>query len=215
MNYGKIVPLKTNRFDFEGLYLISDQGIIISVRNPKFPKIIRPYSDGRRGYLKVKLYDREGNKRNIYVHRAVLESFYISNKKNYNPNDTVEHKDFDRTNNCLENLQWLPIELNTRRRSKIKLKNDTSKYKGVILHNYFREKMTMNKIAQKFNLDHSDISNLIRGIRYFTKTGRPFVEVWCEKNNVKYEYRNNLNMNLGGTAKRQLALLEQSSETSV
>lgn len=57
--------------------------------------------DNGNGYLYVSISN--GRKRkNVYIHRAVAEAF-IPKEEGKN---VVNHKDFNKKNNCVENLEW-------------------------------------------------------------------------------------------------------------
>lgn len=102
---------------YEGLYKVSNKGNVRSlgrvvrdsigrVRNIK-PRTMSPSvkkSGGRDdiGYLEVRLTIDKHNKRNFLVHRLVAESF-LENPDN---KPTVNHKDGDKHNNNLDNLEW-------------------------------------------------------------------------------------------------------------
>lgn len=83
---------------YEGLYQVSEDGKIFSIRHQCF---LRDYSNGT-GYRKVNLYDRSGKQRKVYVHRAVAEAF-LSNPTGMKE---VNHIDCDKTNNAVWNLEW-------------------------------------------------------------------------------------------------------------
>lgn len=59
--------------------------------------------DNYRGYLKVFLYDTSHKKRSLRIHRLVAETFLE------NPNNLplVNHKDGNKYNNTVENLEWV------------------------------------------------------------------------------------------------------------
>ena len=54
------------------------------------------------GYLRVMLYDDNGNKKSFLVHRLVALAF-IPNPNGY---DCVNHKDENKQNNDISNLEW-------------------------------------------------------------------------------------------------------------
>lgn len=112
-------------------YEVSDLG---NVRNKKRNTILKP-SKTKNGYLIVKIgYPQK----NIYIHKLVAQEFlgYIQNSRNI----VIDHKDNDRTNNSLDNLQIVPNLINT---SKDK-KNKTG-FVGVrASYNKFQARITKN-----------------------------------------------------------------------
>lgn len=63
-------------------------------------RILKPHDNGT-GYLQVGFY-KDGKQVRRYVHRLVAQTF-IKNPNNW---PEVNHKDNDRTNNCVDNLEW-------------------------------------------------------------------------------------------------------------
>ena len=94
---------------YEGLYQVSNKGTVKSLNyhqtgeeRIKKPKI------NRGGYLQVMLH-RDGNRKTLLVHRLVLMTFApIDNMSALQ----VNHKDEDKTNNKLENLEWCNSKYN-------------------------------------------------------------------------------------------------------
>ncbi|QFP93465.1 UNVERIFIED_ORG: hypothetical protein Xoosp15_200 [Xanthomonas phage Xoo-sp15] len=90
---------------YEGLYLVSNQGGVHSVRSNKVLKFGR---SGRGGcYYKVDLCNN-GEKKTCLVHRLVAETF-ITNEGN---KEQVNHIDGNKLNNCVDNLEWCTREEN-------------------------------------------------------------------------------------------------------
>lgn len=102
---------------YEGLYQVSNLGHVRSVDRD----IV--YSTGRiqhmhgmqlkctlqsNGYYTVGLYGRDHKVKTISVHRLVAIHF-ILNPDNY---PEVNHKDGDKANNCVTNLEWVSELLN-------------------------------------------------------------------------------------------------------
>lgn len=85
---------------FEGKYAITMTGRVWSYKSQKFLK--PQLSRKKAGYLQVDLYDKEGKKVRLYVHRLVAET-YIPN-----PDDQpqVGHIDENPFNNSWDNLYW-------------------------------------------------------------------------------------------------------------
>ncbi len=87
---------------FEGAYQISSMGRVKSlVRKFNKTEKIRAFSTAPNGYLRMVL-SFENKRKTISAHREVAKAF-IPNPKN---KETVNHIDFDKTNNCVENLEW-------------------------------------------------------------------------------------------------------------
>ena len=84
--------------DYVGLYEVSNKG---RVRNVKTGKILKPINNGL-GYLFVSLYKNRTEKKH-YLHRLVAQAFI----QNPNKLPEVNHKDEIRTNNNLDNLEWI------------------------------------------------------------------------------------------------------------
>lgn len=89
----KVVPLFTK-------YSISNKG---RVRNNKTGRILKS-ARSTKGYRQVKLYRSTFDYEILMVHLLVLESFGEQKPfEHYQGN----HKDLDKDNNTLENLEWL------------------------------------------------------------------------------------------------------------
>jgi len=92
---------------YEGLYLINCKGEILSLRSGKIRKCTR----SGRGYRKVSLSGHDHKKRQILVHRLVAEAFIGQPKDG---RSQVNHKNLDKSDNRLENLEWVTPEENMR-----------------------------------------------------------------------------------------------------
>lgn len=84
---------------YEGLYQVSDQGRVLNIKKNR---IITPFKSGC-GYLYVSL-----NKKDYRVHRLVAKAFLL-NPNNYS---IVNHKDENKANNRVDNLEWCTQKYN-------------------------------------------------------------------------------------------------------
>lgn len=89
--------------DYEGLYQVSNLGRVYSIRNNK---ILKPKLN-KCGYLSVNL-KYKGSRVTKSIHRLVSQAF-IENPYNF---PQVNHKDEDKTNNCVDNLEWCTAKYN-------------------------------------------------------------------------------------------------------
>ena len=85
---------------YEGLYQISNFGRVKSFYF-KNPRILKPHKV--KGYSNVELYKNK-KKKQFYIHRLVMENF--CSIENMNVLD-VNHKDEDKSNNHISNLEWM------------------------------------------------------------------------------------------------------------
>ena len=88
---------------YEGLYAVTSCGKVWSYKRKKF---LEPKDNGK-GYLYVTLC-KDGQKKMYRVHRLVAEA-YIPNPENL---PQINHKDENKTNNCLQNLEWCDSKYN-------------------------------------------------------------------------------------------------------
>lgn len=102
--------------DFDG-YFIEDNGTVWCSlkrgshhKNDDSGKHKLKYRIARNGYARVYMRQTSTGKRlDQYVHRLVAEAF-IPNPEN---KTCVNHKDFNRINNNVDNLEWVTYEENT------------------------------------------------------------------------------------------------------
>ena len=141
-------------------YEINENGI---VRNKSTGNSMK-WIDNGRGYKSVKLYNSNTPKgRLCLVHRLVLSTF--------NPieeNMDVNHKDGNKSNNTLSNLEWCTKSENTKHAHKIGLfKNkltikDVENIKLYLRHSYY----SYSEIARMYGVKHSTVWKIANGILY-------------------------------------------------
>jgi hypothetical protein len=119
---------------YEGLYEVSNLGRVRSLRNARCFRGNNPYyilsqcHNKYTGYMQVH-FKIKGVAICKNVHRLVAESFLI-NKNNY---PVINHKDRDKTNNNVKNLEWCTQKYNTNYLTPAK-----SKYKSVCMIENFK-----------------------------------------------------------------------------
>lgn len=93
---------------YEGKYQVSNLGNVraLNYHRQKITKLIIAHKD-KNGYLRVGLY-RNGKIKNYQVHRLVMSAFVEKS------NLTVNHKDEDKQNNKLDNLEYMTNKENVR-----------------------------------------------------------------------------------------------------
>lgn len=111
---------------FEPNYEVSNKG---NVRNSE-TKSVKSQRSNRGGYRRVTLYP---SGKTYTTHRLVMLTF-----KNENVKEQIDHIDGDKTNNTLDNLEWVTSQENQRRRS-LNPKNKLS---------YSGEKNAMSKLTE-------------------------------------------------------------------
>ena len=110
-------------------YQVSNLGNVKSLFTDKvLSKVLRDKRVKGKCYYMVALYNSEGKRKNLQVHRIVAETF-IRNSKNY---PVVNHKDLNKLNNRVENLEWCTIEQNAKHWHAEKRK--TVPYMGFIIN---------------------------------------------------------------------------------
>ena len=90
-------------------YLCNESGMIYSVRSQKFLKQAKDSN----GYMTIELY---GKTQKVHV---LIANTFISNPEN---KPQVNHKDGDKTNNDIKNLEWVTAKENVRHAFKMKLR---------------------------------------------------------------------------------------------
>jgi len=140
---------------WEGLYQVSSFGRVKSFRK-KEPHLLSTCV-GTHGYCVVLLHDGKGQRKNERVHRLVAQAF-IPNPNNY---PYINHKDEDKTNNHVENLEWCTAEYNSNYGTcKERIANSNSKpiLKYDLDGNFICEYKSLAEAERIEGIDHATIS---------------------------------------------------------
>ena len=153
--------------DIEGTtnYEISSNG---NVRNKTTKKILKGRKS-KSGYLQVSIkFDGEEKFKNKYIHRLVAEAF-IENK--YNKKE-VNHKDGNKLNNNLDNLEWVTSSENQKHRHSIGINKTSNRRIGKFNLNgqLIKEYSSIIKAAEEENNGiRVSIDNVLQGKRFTLK----------------------------------------------
>lgn len=92
-------------FELKFKYLIDEEGRIYS---EKYKRPLQQFTD-KDGYLRVSMMTIDNKRKSIPVHRCVLMTFCPCENMSQLQ---VNHKDGNKTNNCLSNLEWVTNQEN-------------------------------------------------------------------------------------------------------
>ena len=154
---------------YEGLYEVSNLGRIRSLprltgaRNNKTRlvkgKVLKPYLQNN-GYEIVDLFLSPNNKKHFLVHRLVAEAF-IPNPDNL---QEVNHKDEDKCNNNIDNLEWCDHAYNNNYGTKIERTRTTR------IQNGTWSGLTKKEMKKIYYYKNRDVINQKRREKYRLKT---------------------------------------------
>lgn len=151
-----LIPIQ----DYEGLYSIGHQGNVYSYRRNRYLKI----STSHGGYKVVYLYKKGSKRKTALIHKLIAEVF-IDNPYNHT---VVNHKDGNKQNNSLNNLEWVTKSEDIKHAGHMGLK--TYK-KGNDLYNaklnpqkvkFIRDnrgKTPQRKLAEQFGISQATLSD--------------------------------------------------------
>lgn len=173
---------KLNLRKIEGYsnYMICDNGKVYSNISKRF---INGWKVSK-GYIGIRLKGDDGVRHLLKVHRLVAKAF-IPNPNNY---PQVNHKDEDKGNNRVDNLEWCTNLYNSRygtRPQRISKANKGKRSRAIVM---FDKEWNLIKIytsqmeAAEDGFTQANVSKVLRGERTFVK-GMRFVKLEDLRNN--------------------------------
>lgn len=159
---------------YEGLYQVSNLGRVKSLNRTSthskgyiahYKEKILKQSFERNGYARVGL-SKYGKTKLYYIHVLVAEAF-INNPDNL---PEVNHIDEDKTNNCVDNLEWCNHKYNSihgTRANRISkaMTNNKKVSKQVLCIETGVIYSSVHEAGRQMNLDFSEIATVCRGYR--------------------------------------------------
>lgn len=139
-------------------YKITKEGKVISLKNKKETEILGEID--RDGYRRVIIY-KNGKRKKFFVHRLVAMQ-YIPNPEN---KPQVNHKDGNKLNNSVENLEWVTNKENIRHAMLHGLSNyerALTKEQVREIKRLFKEK-SMKELAEMYDVSLSCIKHIHAG----------------------------------------------------
>lgn len=165
--------------NYEGLYEITDDGKIICLPRIKHNKYVsfktkshETYGyKNKKGYMVINLTsnNKEIKKKNVLIHRLVAETF-IPNPKNY---PYINHKDGNKSNNNVNNLEWCNNSMNQLhafanglQKGGCEHNNSKLTYDNVLFIKNNINKYKQIELANMFNISSKAIYQIKKGITY-------------------------------------------------
>lgn len=157
---------------FEGVYQVSNKGQVKSCSRPKFirswfitKEFIMKQKQSKSGYAVIGLHLPEAQgKSHPSVHRLVAEAF-IENPEN---KPTVNHKDGDKLNNNVLNLEWNTSseqmqhafsELRIVARGNTKY---SPEFKETIFNYFHNNEISLKKLSEMFNVSERTAQRIVK-----------------------------------------------------
>lgn len=151
--------------EYKGIKVSSVGRIWKASNKSRKERILTDFPKDKDGYCRVSVQRLDGTWTSQPVHRLVAKAFIpnIENKQ------AVNHKDGDRTNNKVENLEWVTPRENVIHSFKYgKRKECKNVPKKTLLTdfqisqiNVLRGLYTVNQIAKLFNIEYQSLKNII------------------------------------------------------
>ena len=165
-----------SRFGEYPSYKVTKSGKVFSYRQGNILKPLSSVLDSS-GYPIVKLYDDTNKKRTIAVHRIVADTF-IPNPNNL---ECINHKDENKLNNEVSNLEWCTIGYNN-------LYNN--RQESITIKTKITNTLKFGKKVLQLNKEGEILNNYpsLRELSRITGYSRGSIKNACLKNKLAYNY---------------------------
>lgn len=151
--------------EYKGIKVSSIGRILKAANKSRKERILTEFPKDRDGYCRCSVQKLDGTWTSQPVHRLVAKGF-ISNPEN---KQSVNHKNGNRTDNRVENLEWVTPKENVYHsfiEGNRKFNKDVPK--RTILTDFqisqidkLRELYTVNQLAKLFNIEYQSLKNII------------------------------------------------------
>lgn len=156
---------------YEGLYQVSNTGKVKTLQKQvgrkEAEKIMKP-SVIWTGYLRIGLR-KNGKSKNTYIHRIVAQEF-IENPEH---KPIINHKNGNRQDNRVENLEWCTFGENSKASKKVV---STKRYNSVsVTDNYGNKFNSYREAARFWKLNNNTVKNDVLGRTNFNNIRRKVI----------------------------------------
>lgn len=151
--------------EYKGIEISSIGRIRKAANKRRKERILTEFPKDRDGYCRCSVQKLDGTWTSQPVHRLVAKAF-IDNPYN---KEVVNHIDGNRTNNRIENLEWVTTKENVIHSFKFGKRNKCKNIpKKTLLTDFqisqidkLREIYTVNQISKLFNIEYQSLKNII------------------------------------------------------
>ena len=140
-------------------YKVYENGMIYSIA---YKRWIKPNKNTKNKYQFYRFPNPEGKKVKVYVHRLIAELF-IENPLSLK---CVNHKDGDKNNNSVENLEYCTYLQNMEHAVKMGLIDSKLTIEQVRTIRYEEMQVPTSTLAKKYGISYNAIYNLKKGISW-------------------------------------------------
>lgn len=129
------------------------------IRNKKTGKLLKQCLN-QCGYMCVGMKRNTGKSSSYSVHTVVLETFTGITSQKHGRGITCDHKDGNKLNNCLSNLEWVSHKENTQRALKSGLLKHNSQ--PILCVETNQEFSSISEAARQFGISMNDLTGPVQ-----------------------------------------------------